>query len=200
MLEGEPAVNVGGLAAMQEYLVNDRASSIKWHRIYRWVPQRAGYEAALVDTASQEWRDFQRQGRTRLEHEMTEPGQTVIFGHDPATGFDWTTTSTYHIEPICMGPSVRITGVVPARPSDAEIVSVYIWEMGAVEDVLAGRPKRPLPPNTIQEGGHWFVRDQYVDRTMFAPAWSRELKRLADEAREKERQRVVCEGTLAEDF
>jgi len=77
------------------------------------------------------------------------------------------------------------------NPTDAEIVEAWHAAIRGLEDA-----------------GRWDEIAMMLDEGLAASAtWaeyqaarSRELKRLAEEARERDRNRVVCEGTLGEDY
>lgn len=90
----------------------------------------------------------------------------------------------------------RLLGAKPQGPTDAEIVEAY-------EIVMRGEGMWPVHEGSKPLGLH--VRPAsggvfYVKLEDCRAAWSRELKRKQAEVREAERQRVVCEGTLAVDY
>lgn len=91
----------------------------------------------------------------------------------------------------------------PQGPADAEIVEA--WDT-AMREHEGGRPG-PWSMSTEWNGRRIaavFIGPKATavrtTRDQFQAARSRELQKRAAESREKDRQRVVCEGTLAEDY
>lgn len=76
----------------------------------------------------------------------------------------------------------------PAPPTDAEIVAAWERAMGRREGI-------ERPRDLVMQIGNYAL-----SFTGYQEARSRELKRRVTADREKERNRVVCQGTLPEDL
>lgn len=83
----------------------------------------------------------------------------------------------------------------PQGPTDAEIVAQY-------ERIMHGDEVANGANDDWRRGLSWASGGRIMSATwaQYQAARSRELQKRAAESREKDRQRVVCEGTLAEDY
>lgn len=214
MREGEPCrrytqedLNADIVRRDQEWLrANDDNFALLNQACAKWGDRtHHAMVAAMVDTHSPEWQAFQARRATEApgwwsrvqEWSAAATGRVTQDYGIMRTWACWDCGAEFVSKE---GDRCSACVAQDERPTDAEIVAVYTWEMGAVEDILAGRPQRAMPEGVAVCVGGWTLRSHTITREQFAPAWSRELQRMQGEAREKERQRVVCEGTLAEDY
>lgn len=141
------------------------------------------FVSALVDTHSPEWKAFQAKQIVNVMRDYTPArgaGKVTIEQTTHVKGLQWEE---------CAVDETR-------QPTDTEIVEAWDavmrgtenqnWLMRRCPDVMA-----------VEIGAHGAVT---VTKAEYQAARSRELRRLQQEAREAERCRVVCEGTLAEDY
>ena len=82
-----------------------------------------------------------------------------------------------------LGPAFLSTAQHHPRPTDAEIIQRYTeWQ------------------HKGNAGNLMLINGYTLDKKQYQAAWSRELKRRVEKSKEADSRKIVCEGTLPEDY
>jgi hypothetical protein len=206
MVEGEPwIVWSDDRAVLEEYMQESRFMQPvnAWGR---WAAHVIACEWIIVDTHDQWHREREMAKAKTLEHVNKRAGEVTTTTFDELTAAIGRQFKAIAKDGQTVGQTITWQTVTwrdswqgtleHQGPTDAEIVEAWDSAMRTQENEapLLRRCPDVLAFDKGPCAGATLTRDQYQ------AARSRELKRKQDEAREQERMRVVCEGTLPEDY
>lgn len=182
MRDGEPCWDIGSemsrshMESMSSLMSRGLADGDASERPSLTWRNGSTQEVAIIDTHSPEWKAFDAKHRP-IKGERYE-----------AIAYD----------EIADHPAVLPEIAKPKGPSDAEIVAQY--ERTMQDEVAPGLGWVTTDITKPRGSGSWALQVPWAGQCVHVPeadvraAWSRELQRKQDEARETERQRVACQG------
>lgn len=210
MREGEPFIDAGSseACALQVSVYNGHPGNRSTYGTFA----HGVSESYIIDTQSADWQAFDakhRKGRHIAKvNEALKAGtlkypepKSEYVGSPQSDAVDamlhaWKGVESY-TSPRTQAAKARTKAIKGERdeaadqgPTDAEIVEAW----AAYQRKEWGDFSKALGAPRIKVGEYSVTLEQC------RAAWSRELQKRAAESREKDRQRVVCEGTLESDY